>query len=83
MESRINEVFTLDNGYKFMIIDQGVYNMKNYYLSSKVDDNGNLTDEFAILEEIVDNGVVTINSLKDERMAKALTEYFTIRNMKD
>ena len=75
MENRIDKIITLSNDKKYMIIDQGNYDGKYYYLTSKVDENNNLSEEFNILE---DNGGKVTN-VKDEKLFNALIDYFKKR----
>jgi len=79
MENKIDKVITLDSGIKYMIMDQGNYNGKAYFLTSKLDKNGNLTENFSIVEETIDDNVTTISTVKDEKLLKALAKYFNKR----
>ena len=80
MENKIDKIITLNDGTKYMIMDQGNYNGKCYFLTSKLDNEENLTETFSIMEETVENGVSTVSAVKDERLLKALAEYFQKRN---
>lgn len=80
MKNRINKIISLDDGSKYMIIDQGNYNEKAYYLTSKLDDEENLTDTFSIMEETIENNISRVSAVKDEKLLKALAEYFQKRN---
>lgn len=42
MKNRINKIISLDDGSKYMVIDQGNYNQKAYYFTSKLDEEENL-----------------------------------------
>ena len=75
MVNNIDKIITLEDNTKFMILDQGNYNGKSYYLTSELDDNDNLTEKFAILEE--DNN--SVDTVKSDKLLKALIEYFTKR----
>lgn len=79
MENKIDKIITLEDGNKYMIVDQGNYNNKCYFMTSKLNNEGNLTDTFSIVEEIVENGVSSVLTVKDERLLKALAEYFNNR----
>ena len=78
MENNIDMIITLDNNDKYMILDQGNYNEKAYYLLSKLDENDNLTSTVAIACN--DNG--NIVSVKDEKLLEALIKYFDSRKDK-
>lgn len=73
--NNIDMIITLGNNTKYMILDQGNYNNKYYYLTSKLDNEENLTEEFNILED--EDGI--ISRVTDEKLFKALVEYFKKR----
>lgn len=79
MENKIDKIITLDDNTKYMIMDQGNYNDKCYFFTSKLDEEGNLTKVFSIMEEKIVNGEQIVSTLKDEVLAKALAEYFKNR----
>lgn len=79
MENKIDKIITLDDNTKYMIMDQGNYNGKCYFLVSKLDNDDNLTETFSIMEETIDNGISKIETVKDEVLLKALAEYFNKR----
>jgi hypothetical protein len=62
-----------------MIMDQGNYNGKCYFLTSQLDSNDDLTDKISIFEETVENGEKTVSTVKNEKLLKALAEYFQKR----
>ena len=66
MENKIDKIIILDDNSKYMILDQGNYNGKCYFLTSKLDENDNLSNYLSIVEENIKDGVTTINSVKDE-----------------
>ena len=72
MENNIEKIITLENNSKYMILDQGNYNGKAYYLLSRLDENGNLTNSVSVVEN--DNG--NINSVEDKALIEALFKYF-------
>lgn len=80
MKNRINKIISLDDGSKYMIIDQGNYNQKAYYLTSKLDNEENLTDTFSIMEETTENDQNIVSPVKDETLLKALAVYFQKRS---
>lgn len=79
MDNKIDKVITLSDNSKYMILDQGNYNGKSYFLTSKLDDNENLSSNLSILEETNENGKVYVESVKDENVFIALVEYFRKR----
>lgn len=76
MENKINKIITLDDGEKYMIIDQGNYNERCYFLTSKLDNEDNLMDSFSIMEEIVENSEKLVSAVENKALLKALVDYF-------
>ena len=79
MENKIDKIIILDDNTKYMILDQGNYNGKSYFLTSKLDENDNLSNYLSIVEENIENGVTSVSSVKDEKIFKALVDYFKKR----
>ena len=79
MENKINKIITLSNSDRYMIMDQGNYNGKSYYLVCKVAENDELLEVFNILEN--DNEKIT--NVENQELFKALLEYFQKRNEKN
>ena len=73
--NNINTIITVGYGTKYMILDQGNYDNKYYYLTSRLDEEDNLTGEFDILE--YDDGIIL--PVSDEELVNALVEYFKKR----
>lgn len=80
MKNRINKIISLDDGSKYMVIDQGNYNQKAYYFTSKLDQEENLTDNFTIMEITMINGEEVVSPVKEEKVFRALIDYFKDRN---
>lgn len=66
----------LDDKTKYMIMDQGNYNQKCYFMMSKLDNYDNLTEEFSIMEEVVVNGESLLSTVTDNKLLEALAKYF-------
>lgn len=80
MRSRINEIITLDGISKYLILDQGIYLNKNYYLVSKLSDNyNNLTNHFSVFEETKIDHKISIKSVVDKDLLEKLFVYFENR----
>ena len=79
MENKIDKIITLADGNKYMIVDQGNYNGKCYFMTSKLDNEGSLTDTFSIVEETIENGESILTTVKEEKLLKALATYFKDR----
>ena len=79
MENKISKVITLSDNSKHIILDQGNYNGKCYFLTSVLDKDDNLSNNFSILEETKNDGGWKVESVNDEKLLKALIDYFTNR----
>ena len=79
MNNKIDMIMVISDNSKHMIMDQGIYNGKNYFLTSMLDENGNLTNNLSIVEENVENGITMVETVKDEKLLNALIEYFKKR----
>ena len=77
--NRIGKIIMLDDQTKYMIMDQGNYNQKCYFMMSKFD---NLTEEFSIMEEEVVNGESLLSKVTDNQLLEALAKYFRERALK-
>ena len=79
MINKIDKIITLDDGSKYMVMDQGYYDHISYLYVSKLDQEGNLTDTLSIFEEKED----TVTIVKDNELLKKLAEYFRKRAEKE
>lgn len=80
--NRIGKIIMLDDKTKYMIMDQGNYNQKCYFMMSKLDNFGNLTEEFSIMKEVVVNGESLLSKVTDSKLLEALAKYFRERALK-
>ena len=78
MENNIDNIITLDGKDKYMVVDQGNYNGKAYYLLTKLNEKEELTSVVSIVEN--DNG--KIESVTDSKLLQALIKYFNDRASK-
>lgn len=75
MKNNIDKIITLKDGSKYMVLDQGNYNNKAYYLTSKLDSETNLTNEINIFV----NNDDYLEEVTDIQVKEALIEYFKKR----
>lgn len=76
MENKINKIMHLKNGAKYLILNQAIYQGKNYYFAVRVsDDEEDIVDEFQMLSEEVRDGKMYISTVKDPDTLKLLAEY--------
>ena len=79
MENKINKIITLNDDTKFLIMDQGFLEGKDYFFVSKLDKDNNLTKEFSIFEHTTKNGKNTVDVVLDINLLQILAEYFNSR----
>ncbi len=79
MINKIDKIITLDDGSKYMVMDQGYYDHVSYLYVSKLDQEGKLTDTLSIFEEKED----TVTIVNDNELLKKLAEYFRKRAEKE
>lgn len=76
MENKINKIMHLKNGAKYLILNQAIYQGKNYYFAVRVsDDEEDIIDEFQMLSEEVRDGKMYVSTVKDPDTLKLLAEY--------
>lgn len=77
MENRINSILVLENGEKYAVLNQAIYQDRNYYLVAKTtDDENDLTGEIKFCEEAQEDGVLAIRLVKDTKLIALLAKYF-------
>lgn len=77
MENLINNIITFEDDEKYIVLNQGLYQNKNYFLVAKVTpDEQDLTEEFSLLEETEVNGEKALQLVTDEKVIDLLTKYF-------
>lgn len=72
MENKIDKVITLDDGRKYMILNQAYYQETSYLFVSRLDENGQTTDVISVMKE-VDGKIVPVT---EPVLLKAMAEYF-------
>ena len=77
MENAINHIITLDNDEKYMVLNQAVYQGKNYFFVVKVTpDEEEILNEFKLLQEIEIGDQKAVAPVTDEKVIELLTKYF-------
>ena len=77
MENRINTILELDNNEKYVVLNQAIYQDRNYYLVVKLSDDGkDVTGEIKICEEVMENDVLAIRLVRDGKLLQLLAKYF-------
>ena len=76
MGNLINNILTLGNKEKYMVLNQAVYQNKNYYLVVQVSENEEeVLGEFKFLEETEVDGEKAVAVVKDEKIIELLAKY--------
>lgn len=76
MTNKINHILTMEDGMKFLVINQVVYNNKNYYFVARItDDESDIVGEYRIVEEQVDGEDTYLSTVTDQDMIRTLAEY--------
>lgn len=79
MENRINQVMTLEDGRKYVILHQAIYNNDNYYVCSGVtDDENDVTEEFQLLHEMKNGEDISVELVSDPTLAKFILEHLNL-----
>ncbi len=77
MDNLINSVITLDNDEKYVVLNQAIYQGKNYFFVAQVtSDEEDVLDEFRLLEETEYNGEKSLQLVTDANIIDLLTKYF-------
>ena len=76
MENLINNILTLGNKEKYMVLNQAVYQNKNYYLVVQVSENEEeVLGKLKFLEETEVDGEKAVAVVKDEKIIELLAKY--------
>lgn len=79
MENRINQIITLTNGNKFMILHQAIYDNHNYYVCCAVTpDETKLNDDFMLFEESKKEDKTFIKLVEDPSLAKFILQHLDL-----
>lgn len=77
MDNLINSVITLDNDEKYVVLNQAIYQGKNYFFVAQVtSDEEDVLEEFRLLEETEYNGEKSLQLVTDANIIDLLTKYF-------
>lgn len=76
MENRINKIMTLNDGKKYIVLNQAIYKGTNYFFVVRLtEDESDVTDEFRIIEEVLKDEKRYIRNVEDEKMIELLSKY--------
>ncbi len=77
MENRINQIITTEDGSKYMILHQAIYEGQNYYVCCGVEANDDLNENFYLFKEVKGKDT-SIERVEDEAMAKFILEHLDL-----
>ena len=73
----VDNIVTLDNDKKYVILDEKELNNVNYYYALRLDDNEEPTNNYLFFEETKDGSDIYLAPVEDESMKGILLTTFT------
>ncbi len=74
MGLKINTIITLENGEKYVVLNETMYGGIKYFLVMGVDENKDIIpNNIAILEEIIDGEEIFVDRVRDPELIVILT----------
>ena len=74
MEINVNTIITLENGEKYVVLNETMYGGVKYFLVMGIDENKDIIpSNVAIIEEIIDCQDIYVNRVKDPELIIILT----------
>lgn len=80
----IDELITLDDGSTYILLLKSSLNEDNYFLASLAE-NGEPTDNYVVLKEIIENGEISVEEITDKEILIKLSDDFDkqVENIED
>lgn len=69
-----NSLINLKNGNSFYILEDTVYNNKNYALAVSINEDDTNKMNVVIMEYYFENGQIMVSEIADDNIAKIVTE---------
>ncbi len=69
-----NSLINLKNGNSFYILEDTVYNNKNYALAVSINEDGTNKMNVVVMEYYFENGQIMVSEIADDDIAKIVTE---------
>ena len=74
MEIKVNTIITLENGEKYVVLNETMYQNNKYYLVMGMDDNKEvIQSKVAIFEQVKINEDVYVEKVNDSKLIIELT----------
>lgn len=69
-----NSLIDLKNGSSFYVLEDIMYNNKNYALAVSINEDDTNKMNVVVLEYYFENGQIMVNEIADDSIAKTVTE---------
>lgn len=69
-----NSLIDLKNGSSFYVLEDIMYNNKNYALAVSINEDDTDKMNIVVLEYYFENGQIMVNEIADDSIAKTVTE---------
>ena len=69
-----NSLINLKNGNSFYILEDTIYNNKNYALAVSINEDGTNKMNVVVMEYYFENGQIMVSEIADDNIAKIVTE---------
>ena len=69
-----NSLINLKNGNSFYILEDTVYNNKNYALTVSINEDDTNKMNVVVMEYYFENGQIMVSEIADDNIAKIVTE---------
>lgn len=69
-----NSLIDLKNGSNFYVLEDIMYNNKNYALAVSINEDDTDKMNIVVLEYYFENGQIMVNEIADDSIAKTVTE---------
>ena len=76
---KVDEVVTLANNKNYLLLLNSELTEENYFLSVLLDSNGEPTDDYAVLKEIVKDGKTYCQKINNPAILSELIEDYKIQ----
>lgn len=76
MENRINQIMTLTNGRKYIILRQAIYKGENYFVAARLsEDEKKITEDYVTVHEVVKDDKKFVELVKDPQLLSLIMKH--------
>lgn len=84
MENRINQIFELADGNKYIVMKQAVYKGENYYVTAKLNEEENEPlEEFTVFKQVEYNNQPCMTIVEDPALVELVCKYVGLLDMEN